>query len=82
MSQQATLLKLFMIIDPCSGPLCQQLRLIMNGFQVGTVKNLTFISSRRGVVELEHELVIIDNENSLFLESFMWLKYTRHFSKG
>ncbi len=38
----------------------------MNGFQVGTVKNLKFISSRRGVVELEHELIIIDNEDSLF----------------
>ncbi len=54
----------------------------MNGFQVGTVKNLKFISSRRGVVEHEHELIIIDNENCLFLESFMWLKLTRNFSKG
>ncbi len=32
--------------------------------------------------ELEHELIIIDNENSLFSESTMWLKLTRHFSKG
>ncbi len=37
----------------------------MNGFQVGTVKNPKLISSRRGVAEVEHELFIIDNEDTL-----------------